>query len=250
MDDIANTNSFQFLAYGILHLGGVRGLYGWQWLFALEGTLTGVIGVLSWFYLPASPTQTASRFRGKNGWFNEYEEKIMVNRVLRDDPSKGDMHNRQGLSWDAFRTCISDYHMWPVYLLGLTWLIPTVPMQGYITLNMTEAGFGTFETNLLVIPAFVLFIIGLLVSSDHPSEAVFLYHHANLSLLCAVLDMALRKAERTLSSCHRFAALGHSLSGCIACPPSPTKSVGGLDPICSHLRYAILPRSVRGDYES
>ena len=86
----------------------------------------------------------------------------MANRILRDDPSKGDMHNRQGLSWSAFKACLGDYHMWPIYLIGLSWLIPTVPMQGYITLNMTEVGFGTFETNLLTIPAFVLFILGLL----------------------------------------------------------------------------------------
>lgn len=86
----------------------------------------------------------------------------MANRILRDDPSKGDMHNRQGLSWSAFKACLSDYHMWPIYAIGLSWLIPTVPMQGYITLNMTEVGFGTFETNLLTIPAFVLFILGLL----------------------------------------------------------------------------------------
>lgn len=55
---------------------------------------TGLIGIASWFYLPPSPTQTASKLRGKDGWFTEHEEKIMVNRVLRDDPSKGDMHNR------------------------------------------------------------------------------------------------------------------------------------------------------------
>ena len=187
-----------FLAFGILRLGGpvahrkvgettltwgtpgYQGLYGWQWLFALEGTLTGVIGIISWFYLPPSPYQTASRFRGKNGWFTEHEEKIMANRILRDDPSKGDMHNRQGLSWSAFRMCLGDYHMWPICkqgqqalgipadsvvdLIGLSWLIPSVPMQGYITLNMTQIGFGTFETNLLTVPAFVLFIVGLLVS--------------------------------------------------------------------------------------
>ena len=37
-----------FLAYGILHLGGRDGLKGWQWLFALEGSLTAAIGIFSW----------------------------------------------------------------------------------------------------------------------------------------------------------------------------------------------------------
>ena len=118
-----------FMAYGILHLRGVNGLAGWRWLFALEGTLTGLIGIISWFYLPPSPTQTASKFRGKNGWFNEREEKIMVNRVLRDDPSKGDMHNRQALSWGMLFETLQDYHLWPVYLLGMSWMLPTIPMQ-------------------------------------------------------------------------------------------------------------------------
>jgi hypothetical protein len=95
-----------FMAYGILHLGGVHGLAGWRYLFMIEGILTGVIGIISYFYLPPSPCQTASKFRGKNGWFTEREEKIMVNRILRDDPSKGDMHNRQGLSGSMFWECL------------------------------------------------------------------------------------------------------------------------------------------------
>ena len=78
-----------FMAFGILHMAGVNGLAGWRWLFALEGCFTGLIGVATYFYLPPSPTQTASTFRGKDGWFTEREEKVMVNRVLRDDPSKG-----------------------------------------------------------------------------------------------------------------------------------------------------------------
>lgn len=77
-----------FLAFGILHMGGFGGWEGWRWLFALEGALTAIIGLISWFYLPPSPTQTASWFRGKDGWFTEREEVIMVNRVLRDDPAK------------------------------------------------------------------------------------------------------------------------------------------------------------------
>ncbi len=77
-----------FLAFGILHLGETTGWAGWRWLFALEGSLTALIGILSYFYLPPSPTQTASWFRGKKGWFSEREEIIMVNRILRDDPGK------------------------------------------------------------------------------------------------------------------------------------------------------------------
>lgn len=77
------------LAYGIFHLDGVSGIAGWRWMFALEGIFTGLIGVTTYFYLPPSPTQTKSWFRGKQGWFTEREEKILVNRILRDDPSKG-----------------------------------------------------------------------------------------------------------------------------------------------------------------
>lgn len=151
-----------FLAFGILRLRGLNGMEGWRWLFALEGTLTGLLGIIAYFYLPPSPTQTASRFRGKAGWFTEHEEKVLVNRILRDDPSKGDMHNRQaitpGLLWES----LSDFDMWPIYLLGLSWLIPNSPMTLYLTLQLRAVGFDTFQTNLLTIPAFVLFIAGLL----------------------------------------------------------------------------------------
>ena len=37
-----------FLAYGILHLRGHDGMAGWRWLFALEGSLTVLIGIISW----------------------------------------------------------------------------------------------------------------------------------------------------------------------------------------------------------
>lgn len=84
-----------FMAFGILHMRNINGMPGWAWLFALEGTLTGLIGVSAWFYLPASPCQTANRWR--ESWFTEREEKIIVNRVLRDDPSKGKTESLQPL---------------------------------------------------------------------------------------------------------------------------------------------------------
>ncbi|KAF4772082.1 hypothetical protein HAV15_004913 [Penicillium sp. str.  len=151
-----------FLAFGILRMRSVGDWEGWRWLFVLEGVLTLLIGIISWFYLPPGPTQTASWFRGKDGWFSEREEVIMVNRVLRDDPGKGGMHNRQGLTpkllWDA----LMDYDLWPMYLISLTLLVPTNPESAYLTLFLKSLGFDTFEVNLLTIPATVLFLIQLI----------------------------------------------------------------------------------------
>ncbi|KAI9665350.1 MAG: hypothetical protein M1831_001787 [Alyxoria varia] len=152
-----------FLAYGLLRLDGVNGVSGWRWLFAVEGLITGTIGIATYFYLPPSPTQTASICRGKNGWFSEHEEKIMVNRILRDDPSKGDMHNRQAVDFRMFWKCLKDVDMWPIYFLGLSWMLPFHPSTQYLTLQLRASGFDPFETNLLSIPAYVIFIINLIV---------------------------------------------------------------------------------------
>ncbi|SPO01798.1 related to putative tartrate transporter [Cephalotrichum gorgonifer] len=151
-----------FLASGVLQMRGIAGWEGWRWLFVLEGGLTVAIGVISWFYLPPSPTETASWFRGKDGWFNEREEVIMVNRVLRDDPGKGGMHNREGLTLKLLWAALMDYDLWPLYIINITLLMPVHPVNAYLTLSLRALGFSTFETNLLTVPAYCLFLCQLL----------------------------------------------------------------------------------------
>ncbi|OJI99093.1 hypothetical protein ASPVEDRAFT_69584 [Aspergillus versicolor CBS 583.65] len=154
-----------FLAFGFLHIKDSSGGGSWRYLFAYEGLITGVIGIIAAFWMPASPTQTKGGFRGKNGWFTEHEEKIMVNRVIRDDPSKGSMHNRQAVTPRLLWHSLKDYHMWPIYLLGLIWMIPTTPAQNYLTLQLRSQGFSTFQTNLLTIPSAVVSIITMVVTT-------------------------------------------------------------------------------------
>lgn len=72
------------------------------------------------------------------------------------------MHNRQGLTLPLLWQALSDFDLWPIYLLGFTLLEPVAPIQNYLTLNLRQLGFDTFETNLLTIPGYVLFAIQLL----------------------------------------------------------------------------------------
>ncbi|CAE6473492.1 unnamed protein product [Rhizoctonia solani] len=177
-----------FLATGILQMRGVAGRSGWRYLFLIEGayrdlnqgspitlteskgSLTCAAGITSFFLMPAGPTQTKAWFRPK-GWFTDREEVIMVNRVLRDDPSKSDMHNRQGLSPKMIWDSLCDWHMWPLYILGLVHMMPVGPPQTYLTLSLRKLGFNTTEANLLSIPSVVIGIITILFTS-FLSEAI------------------------------------------------------------------------------
>ncbi|WKT50995.1 Fungal transcription factor [Fusarium oxysporum f. sp. vasinfectum] len=154
-----------FLGAGFLQLRGWHGYEGWRWLFLFEGLLTLAVGISAWFLMPAGPTQTSGILRGKNGWFTEREERIMVNRVIRDDPSKGDMHNRQPITPKLLWASIKDYDLWPIYAIGLTFLIPATPPAQYFTLTLRGLGFNVLVTNLLTIPHTILSIGGLLLIS-------------------------------------------------------------------------------------
>ncbi|RPA92666.1 hypothetical protein L873DRAFT_1831056 [Choiromyces venosus 120613-1] len=149
------------IAAGILNM---RGLHGWGG-FLIEGTITGVIDIAGWALMPPGPCQTASWARGKAGWFTEHEEYILVNKLLRDDPSKGDMHNRQAVGIMSLLKSLKDYDLWPLYLLGLVVYIPPQPPTTYIALILRNLGFSVFHSNLLTIPSQFLFAVNLLIIS-------------------------------------------------------------------------------------
>lgn len=152
------------LAFGLLRLRGVAGWAGWQWLFLIEGIFTFCIGVSSYFLMVPSASQTKSWWC-PNGWFTEREEKIVVNRVLRDDPSKGDMHNREPITPKKLLQSILDYDLWPIYIIGLIAYVPMNQVTAYLTLTLKQLGWSTFDVNLLTIPYNVIQIILLLFTT-------------------------------------------------------------------------------------
>ena len=62
------------------------------------------------------------------------EETIIVNRALRDDPSKGTMHNRQAITPRLLYRALRDHHLWPMYM-SPDW--PTLKCLSLLRLTLT-----------------------------------------------------------------------------------------------------------------
>ncbi|KAL3467002.1 major facilitator superfamily domain-containing protein [Aspergillus heterothallicus] len=163
------------LAAGILEMRGAKGKPGWFWLFLIDGLITFVIGLFALFYLPKSPTHTKSVLFPKS-WYSEREEVIMINRLLRDDPSKGLTELTEKATVRDILNAWKDKSMWGLYFIGLVAYIPQGPVQGYLSLTLKRIGFTTFESNMLSIPSAALQIILMLIlskSSEYFGERTF-----------------------------------------------------------------------------
>ncbi|WFD44343.1 hypothetical protein MPSI1_003011 [Malassezia psittaci] len=150
-----------FLSAGFMSLNGWHGVAGWRYLFAFDSVISGLIGTAAFLLMPGAITHTTTPIIRKP-WLNEREQSILVNRLLRDDPSKGDMNNRQSVTWGGIWNCIKDYDAYPVYLLGLTIMIPDQPPKTYLSFILSQLGFSTLQSNLLTIPSMALFMINAL----------------------------------------------------------------------------------------
>jgi len=123
-------------------------------------------------YLPKSPVQTASVLH-RQPWYTTHEETILVNRLVRDDPSKTSADHRKAPTFRAVLSALTTYHLYPLYLIGFLALIPIFPVKNYLHLTLRRLGFSTFKANMLAIPAGLLQIPTVLClawSSSHFDE--------------------------------------------------------------------------------
>ena len=137
------------------------------------------IGIVAFFVMSPSITQPASAFKRSDGthkWWTEKEELILVNRLLRDDPTKGDLNNRTAVSLKETMKTIVAPDLLPIYIVRqsisssietrnhtdaiqvgpLAW-IPFQPTANYLSLTLRNLGYSVFEAKVLTIPSYMLF---------------------------------------------------------------------------------------------
>ena len=222
-------------------------------------------------YLPASPYQTASWFRGKNGWFTEREEvsgahssqelldvdeairsywqtelsgmirlKVICTtgkrcRMTEQRSHLSDNPFRQAVTPHLLWNALKDYDMWPIYLIGLSWTIPEQCATAYLTLILGSLDFNTFQVNLLTVPAYVLFTLQLLFWS-WTSERI--NNRFLIILFCQVYMFPLVIALETLPAGHAYAWGRYALNALLVGFPYVHAILGKFPPISSfHSRH-------------
>ena len=135
-----------------------------------------MVGIISIFVMPPSVCEPARAFRrpdGTNKWWTTEEEKTLVNRILRDDPTKGDMNNRTAVTLKGLLQIVTNYDLWPIFIVGIFAWMPFQPTANYLSLILRDMGYSVFESNMLAIPGYALFAINVCHFMARPRCSVF-----------------------------------------------------------------------------
>ncbi|KAJ4463463.1 MFS general substrate transporter [Lentinula lateritia] len=142
------------MASGLLQLQGVSGLEGWKWLFLVDGIITVVVAILTWFYLPRNTTLTKGGIRGWKPWFDERQVRITVTRIVQDDPSKRLYEQR--VHWADVKDTATDLGLWGHLIITAVGLTPTNPLNVYLPSVIKTFNFSVFAANALTAPPYIL----------------------------------------------------------------------------------------------
>lgn len=131
------------LAFGLMQMEGVGGLRGWRWIFIIEGILTCVVAILSYFIIVDFPDKAA-----KTGFLTESEATYILQR-LEDD--RGDSMS-DSLTRSKFVHYLGDPKLWAFGLLMMATTVPTYALANFLPIIMLGMGYSPGVSNALSCP--------------------------------------------------------------------------------------------------
>ncbi|EER39755.1 conserved hypothetical protein [Histoplasma capsulatum var. duboisii H88] len=103
------------LAYGLMQMQGLRGYLGWRWIFIIEGLLTQVVAIISWFLIIDFPDKAQ-----KTGFLTEREAVFIENRIEKD---RADAVN-DPLTWAKCGEHLKDLKLWAFAFMFMSTTTP------------------------------------------------------------------------------------------------------------------------------
>ena len=136
-------------AAGIAQMDGVGGYEGWRWIFLIEGMITVILGVATFFVLVDTPALG-------HKWLRQEEIRFLeVQRFIKQGGRFQDESKEQNFIWRDLKASLSDWRLWL-----LTWVQFCQSAMAYGTKfnlpTLTRAmGFTSWEAQLMSAPPYV-----------------------------------------------------------------------------------------------
>ncbi|PYH80964.1 MFS general substrate transporter [Aspergillus uvarum CBS 121591] len=164
------------ISFGVFQINDPA-VKGWQWLFIIEGSMTFLTGIVSFFCLPDGP---------QKAWFlSERERAAATARILRDTSAEVET----GLNLKTAFQMFSDWKFLVWCVICFTYPVAYATAMNFFPLIVGRLGYSTVKTNLwTVAPNLVGAVVLLCVawSSDYFRERGF---HTVFSLVLSLIGM-------------------------------------------------------------
>jgi predicted MFS family arabinose efflux permease len=136
----------------LMELDGVGGLHGWQWMFMLEGILTILVGVFTWFKLPETPKDAP--------WLTDDEAEILTEQAIGASPhTESKLRGNMGIAFGRPFIVILGliYMLNQITNVGIVFNVPAIveslDVHGSFLIGLVSGTVGIGATiGVLVIP--------------------------------------------------------------------------------------------------
>ncbi|EGU88077.1 hypothetical protein FOQG_07543 [Fusarium oxysporum f. sp. raphani 54005] len=208
-----------FLAAGILeHMDGIAGMHAWQWFFLIEGIVSIIVAVISFFVLPSWPNDTK--------FLDEQEREMAQYRIL---VSNGGIDEKVGGTWDGVRDAVKDPFTWYFCLMHFA-LVTAQSFKDFLPSIMNTFGFNKMTTYLIQAPPYALAYISACIiawSCGHFMESTYhvvipiILSAAGCGILIGTINVAARYVGIILLVCGTYNGLNLQLSWETTVVPAP-----------------------------
>ncbi|KAI8139133.1 major facilitator superfamily domain-containing protein [Fennellomyces sp. T-0311] len=172
------------LAYGIMHMDGLQGLSGWQWIFIIEAIPTLFFAVVTYFYLPDMPEKAT--------FLNERERAIILNQNRKDAGPALETH----FSWNQVWSTFLDWKTFAYSFLYIVAAIPVYTLSLFMPSIVNGMGYQALTAQAMTTPpyicAFFMCILNSWSAGRRNERGAHMALAATLALIGYILLIVLR----------------------------------------------------------
>ncbi|CAF3297553.1 unnamed protein product [Rotaria socialis] len=168
------------LAYTINLMHGIWGQEGWRWIFYIEGSITVIVGALSFLFISDFPSD-----RPKFLTENECDRVIVR---LRTDAGPGASEH---FSWSQVGSAFLDWKLYVWSLCGLTITVPVLSLNFFSPTIIANLGFANYQAQLLTAPpyafAFITTMTTAYFSDKYARRGIFIMFWSIISIISYII---------------------------------------------------------------